>query len=148
MISERYSLDQIKENIKKNFGENDSYLLALKQEGFKRGLSKIVSTNLLINREKSDLYILFFDEKGIYRKNITEKLDDDYKLISWKRIDFVNLVEKTRVSILEISHMGEKIGFEIPYEGDLYKENKENLKKLKEKNWNNSESLEDILQDE
>lgn len=145
MVNDLYSLAQIKEDIKERFGENDSYLLALKQEGFKRGLAKIVSTNLLINREKSDLYILFFDEKGIYRKNITEKLDDDYKFFEWNKIDFVNLVEKNISAVLEISRMGEIFGFEIMYEGELFAENKENLKNLKANNWNKDESLEELL---
>lgn len=145
MISERYSLDQIKENIKKNFGENDSYLLALKQEGFKRGLSKIVSTNFLINKEKSDLYILYFDKEGIHRKNISESLEGEYKLIEWNKIDFVNLVEKNISSVLEVSRLGEIFGYEIPYQGQIYTENKENLNKIKTNNWNKEEGLEEIL---
>lgn len=145
MNSEVYSLDYIKNLLKEEFGDNKNYLLALRHDGFKRGLSKIVSANIFINREKSDLYLLYFDKKGIYKKNLTNSTEDDFKLIYWNKIDYVNLIEKAKLSILEVSNMGQIIGFEIPYDKDFYKENEENIKKLKEINWNNNESFEELI---
>lgn len=140
-----YDLDQIKDKLKEKFGENDDFLLAYERGDFKKGLSKLITTNILSKRDESDLYILYFDNDGIYISNISESLEDEFVVINWNKINFVNLIEKKKLAFLEISDMEEIFDFEILYEGEIFSENKKNLKKLKSNNWNKDESLDNLL---
>lgn len=140
-----YDLYQIKEKLKEEFGENDNFLLAYKGVDFKNGLSKLITTNILSMRDESDLYILHFDDLGIYISNITESLEDEFRIINWNKINFINLIEKKKLAFLEISDLEETFDFEVLYEDDIFSENKKNLKKLKRNNWNKDESLNILL---
>lgn len=144
MKNTSYNLDKIKEKVKEKFGEEDNYLLAFKQDDLKTGISKLISTNILSKKDESDLYILYFNEIGIYKNNFTKSTDVEFILINWNTVDFVNLIEKSKAAVLEISSMGKILSFEVAYEGDIFLENKINLKKLKANNWNKDESLGDL----
>lgn len=54
----------------------------------------------------------------------------------WHEISSFELKLKNNKAILELVHIGKKIGYEIPFKGAIFRDNKENLQKLESKDWN------------
>lgn len=54
----------------------------------------------------------------------------------WNEISSFDIKVKNNKAIIELVHIGKRIGYEIPFNGRIFGTNKTNLKKLEEKDWN------------
>lgn len=131
------SNQEINEKIKSEFGDLDNHLLAFKHNGIKKGLAKLlIIGGVYYTFDSNRTFILYFSNKGIHEEEISNSVKRDFLLMPWNEISSFELKTKKNKAILELVHIGKKIGYEIPFTGAIFKGNKENLQKLEGKDWN------------
>lgn len=131
------SNQEINEKIKSEFGDLDNHVLAFKHNDVKTDLFKwLVPGGLYYTMDSSRTFILYFSNKGIHEEEISNSVKRDFLLMPWHEISSFKLKVKKNKAILELVHIGKKLGYEIPFTGTIFKGNKENLQKLESKDWN------------
>lgn len=131
------SNQEINEKIKSEFGDLDNHLLAFKHNGIKKGLAKLlIIGGVYYTFDSNRTFILYFSNKGIHEEEISNSVKRDFLLMPWHEISSFELKLKNNKAILELVHIGKKIGYEIPFKGAIFRDNKENLQKLESKDWN------------
>lgn len=131
------SNQEINEKIKSEFGDLDNHLLAFKHNGIKKGLAKLlIIGGVYYTFDSNRTFILYFSNKGIHEEEISNSVKRDFLLMPWHEISSFELKVKKNKAILELVHIGKKLGYEIPFTGAIFKGNKENLQKLESKDWN------------
>lgn len=128
--------NEIREKVKQIFGNTDNYLIALKYNDTKTGLAKLIASNLFYTLDSNRNFILFFDEKGVHEKEISNSIKGDFLIIPWHEIENLQVIDKKNKGIIEFNHLGKRVGYEIPYTGKLFKGNEINFNNLKSKKWN------------
>lgn len=128
--------NEIKEKVKNNFGDDKNYLVTIKHNDAKSGFAKLITSNLFYTLDSSRTFILYFSPKGIYEKEISNSSKGNFSLIPSNEIEDFELLEKSKKSIINFLHLGKKVSYEIPYEGKIFVDNKENIDILKENDWN------------
>lgn len=127
--------EKIEEKVKDIFGNTHDYLIILKHNDAKKGLAKLLASNLLYTFDSNRTFLIFFDEKGINKKEISNSLKGNFVLMPWHEIEDFELSEKSNKAILFFSHLGKKIAYEVSFSGKFFKNNRENLDNLKNKDW-------------
>ncbi|WP_243343500.1 histidine kinase [Anaerococcus sp. AGMB09787] len=127
--------NEIEEKVKSILGNTKDYLIVLKHNDLKKGLGKLLASNLLYTFDSNRSFLIFFDEKGIHEKEISNSLKGDFVLMPWHEIEDFELSEKSNKAILSFSHLGKKVAYEVSFSGKLFKNNRENLDNLKNKDW-------------
>lgn len=128
--------NEIKNKIKSNFSDDKNYLVAIKHNDVKSSLTKLIASNLFYTLDSNRTFILYFSPKGIYEKEISNSSKGNFSLIPSNEIENFELLEKSKKSIINFLHLGKKVSYEIPYEGKIFVDNKENIDILKENDWN------------
>lgn len=128
--------NEIKDKIKNNFSDDKNYLVAIKHNDAKSGLIKLIASKFYYVLDSSRTFILYFSPKGIYEKEISNSSKGNFSLIPSNEIEDFELLEKSKKSIINFLHLGKKVSYEIPYEGKIFVDNKENIDILKENDWN------------
>lgn len=128
--------NEVAEKVKDNFNDEENYLFALKCNDFKTGLFKLLLSKLYYTMDSARSFILYFSEKGIYEKAISNTMNGNFVLMPWNEVeDFVIDIKNNKAN-LAFSHLGKKVLYEIPYTGTMAKSNKNMLEKLLGKNFN------------
>lgn len=131
------SNQEINEKIKSEFGNLDNHVLDFKHNDVKTDLFKwLILGGLYYTVDSSRTFILYFSNKGIHEEEISNSVKRDFLLMPWHEISSFKLKVKKNKAILELVHIGKKLGYEIPFTGAIFKGNKENLQKLESKDWN------------
>ena len=128
--------NEVAEKVKDNFNDDENYLFALKCNDFKTGLFKLILSKLYYTMDSARSFILYFNEKGINEKEISNTLKGNFVLMPWNEIGEFNVDLKSRKAIITLFHIGKKVLYEIPYTGTMAKSNKNMLEKLLGKNFN------------
>lgn len=128
--------NEINEKINNEFGNLDNHLLAIKHNDLKTGLAKLIASNLFYTLDSNRTFILYFSNKGIHEEEISNSLKRNFLFMPWKEISSFDVEVKNNKAIIELVHIGKRIGYEIPFNGTIFEINKDNLKKLEAKNWN------------
>lgn len=129
--------NEINEKIKNEFGNLDNHLIAFKHNGIKKGLAKLlIIGGLYYTFDSNRTFILYFSNKGIHEEEISNSVKGDFLLMPWNEISSFDIKVKNNKAIIELVHIGKRIGYEIPFNGKIFGTNKDNLKKLEEKDWN------------
>lgn len=128
--------NEVAEKVKENFNDTENYLFALKCNDFKTGLFKLLLSRLYYTMDGARSFILYFSEKGIYKKEISNTMNGNFVLMPWNEIGEFNVDLKSRKAIITLFHIGKKVLYEIPYTGTMAKSNKNMLEKLLGKNFN------------
>ena len=129
--------NEINEKIKNEFGNLDNHLLAIKHNGIKKGLTKLlIIGGLYYTLDSNRSFILYFSNKGIHEEEISNSVKRDFLFMPWNEISSFDIEVKSKKAIIEIVHLGKRLGYEIPFNGKIFGTNKDNLKKLEEKDWN------------
>ena len=81
-------------------------------------------------------FILYFNEKGINEKEISNTLKGNFVLMPWNEIGEFNVDLKSRKAIITLFHLGKKLLYEVPFSGTMAKSNKNMLENLVGKNFN------------
>lgn len=128
--------NEVAEKVKENFNDDENYLFALKCNDFKTGLFKLLLSKLYYTMDSARSFILYFNEKGINEKEISNTMNGNFVLMPWNEIGEFNVDLKSRKAIITLFHIGKKVLYEIPYTGTMAKSNKNMLEKLLGKNFN------------
>lgn len=128
--------NEINEKIKNEFGNLDNHLLAIKHNDLKTGLAKFIASNIFYTLDSNRTFILYFSNKGIHEEEISNSLKRDFLFMPWNEISSFDIEVKNNKAIIELVHIGKKIGYEIPFNGTIFGTNKANFKKLEDKEWN------------
>ena len=128
--------NEVTEKVKENFNDDENYLFALKNNDVKTGLFKLILSKLYYTMDSARSFILYFNEKGINEKEISNTLKGNFVLMPWNEIGEFNVDLKSRKAIITLFHIGKKVLYEIPYTGTMAKSNKNMLEKLLGKNFN------------
>lgn len=129
--------NEINEKIKNEFGNLDNHLIAIKHNGIMKGLAKLlIIGGVYYTFDSNRTFILYFSNKGIHEEEISNSVKGDFLLMPWNEISSFDIKVKNNKAIIELVHIGKRIGYEIPFNGKIFGTNKDNLKKLEEKNWN------------
>lgn len=129
-------LEEIKDKVYKDFGDTENHLVVMKYNDAKKGLAKLLASNLFYTLDSSRTFILYFNNKGINEEEISNSVKRDFLLMPWNEITSFNIDVKNDKALLNIVHLDKKIGYEIPFSGKIFSDNKANLKSLDLKEWN------------
>lgn len=141
-----YNKEELKEKVASRFNETKNYVVAKKNNSMKNRLLKLSLSSLVYVMDSSRTFILYFSEKGIYEKEISNSLKGDFYLIPWHEIENFSVTEKKDKVILDVIHLGKRYGYEIDYNGRFYEGNKEIVVLLLEKNWNKIDKIKKTLE--
>lgn len=128
--------NEINEKIKNEFGNLDNHLLAIKHNDLKIGLAKLIASNIFYTLDSNRTFILYFSNKGIHEEEISNSLKRDFLFMPWNEISSFDVEVKNNKAIIELVHIGKRMGYEIPFNGKIFGTNKANFKKLEDKDWN------------
>lgn len=128
--------NEVAEKVKDNFNDDENYLFALKNNDVKTGLFKLILSKLYYTMDSARSFILYFSEKGIYEKEISNTMNGNFVLMPWNEIDEFNVDLKSRKAIITLFHIGKKVLYEVPFSGAMAKKNKIMLENLLGKNFN------------
>ncbi len=136
-----YSLDDIKNKVRECFGNTDNYLYVFNRDNVKKGLARFLLLGpLAFVLTGSQNYILNFNEKGIYEKNISTNLKGNFVLMPWHEIEDFKVGFRMNIAIIEFLHLGKKMRYEVPFKGRMCIENSDNLEKLQDVKWHQIEN--------
>lgn len=127
---------EIDKKVEEIFGDTFNYLLAIKHNDVKKGLAKLLVSNLFYTLDSNRTFILFFDEKGVHEKEISNSTKGNFLVMPWNEIESFDIKEKSNKALIELNHLGKKMAYEIPFTGKIFTKNEENIENLKSKNWN------------
>lgn len=128
--------NEVAEKVKDNFNDDENYLFALKCNDFKTGLFKLILSKLYYTMDSARSFILYFNEKGINEKEISNTLKGNFVLMPWNEIGEFNVDLKSRKAIITLFRLGKKLLYEVPFSGTMAKSNKNMLENLVGKNFN------------
>ncbi|MDU4715690.1 MAG: histidine kinase [Anaerococcus sp.] len=128
-------LGECREKIRENFSKTDSYLFAIKHNSKAKGLLKLLVSDLYNTLDSSRTFLLNFNEKGIYEKEISNSTKGDFILMPWDEINSFEIDERSNKAFINFSHLGKNISYEISFNGKMCEDNLDNFKNLKENNW-------------
>lgn len=128
-------VDEFREKIKEKFKNTDSYLFAIKHNSTGKGFLKLFVSNLYNTVDSSRTFLLHFNEKGIYEKEISNSSKGDFILMPWDEIEVFEIVEEARKAFIKFSHLDKNISYEIAFDGKMAVDNRKNFDNLKEKSW-------------
>lgn len=129
------SREEIKKSVVNRFGNEKSYLVVFKYNSLSKSILKILLSKLYYIFDNSKTFILVFDNKGIYEKEISNSTRTDFYLFPESEIENFEINNKTNKSIISFDHLGKNISYEVPMTGKIFKDNKENLAVLVKNNW-------------
>lgn len=127
---------EIAEKVKEDFNDDKNYLFALKRNDFKRGLAKLILSKLYYTMDSARSFVLYFNEKGIYEKEISNTVKGNFVLMPWDEIENFTVDYKGSKANITLVHLGAELLYEVPFTGNMAKGNKERLDDLQKKAYN------------
>lgn len=127
---------EISDKVKEDFNDDKNYLFALKRNDFKRGLLKLFLSRLYYTMDGARSFVLYFNEKGIYEKEISNTVKGNFVLMPWDEINDFTVDYKSSKANITLVHLGAKLLYEVPFTGSMAKGNKERLDDLQKKAYN------------
>lgn len=127
--------DELRKDIENSFGHGTSFLIAIKHNSpVKKGIKMIIS-NLYNTYDSNRTFLLVFDKKGIYEKEISNSDKTDFYLMPESEIESFSVEEKSSKAYINFDHISKSLSYEIPFDGRLFKYNKENFNSLRASSW-------------
>lgn len=127
---------EIADKVKEDFNDDKNYLFALKRNDFKRGLLKLFLSKLYYTMDSARSFVLYFNEKGIYEKEISNSVKGNFVLMPWDEIENFTVDYKGSKANITLVHLGAELLYEVPFTGSMAKGNKERLDDLQKKAYN------------
>ena len=128
-------VNEFREIINEKFKNTDSYLFAIKHNSTGKGFLKLFFSNLYNTVDSSRTFILHFNEKGVFEKEISNSTKGDFILMPWDEIEVFEIDEKSNKAFMNFSHLGKNISYEIDFDGRMDVDNRKNFENLMEKSW-------------
>lgn len=134
------SINEIRQDVKKRFGNTNNYLVVIKKNKVSTGFFNLfIIGGLLYPLLSNRTLIVVFTPQGIYEKEISNSIKGDFVLIPWNEISDFSIQRGNINTIIKYTYLNKKIMYEVSYKGVPYKDNKENEDKLYNKDWNRVE---------
>lgn len=127
---------EIADKVKEDFNDDKNYLFALKRNDFKRGLLKLFLSRLYYIMDGARSFVLYFSEKGIYEKEISNSVKGNFVLMPWDEIENFTVDYKGSKANITLVHLGAELLYEVPFTGSMAKGNRERLDDLQKKAYN------------
>lgn len=129
------SQNEIRDAVYEEFNNTENYLVAIKHDDVVKNLLKLLASNLFYTIDSNRTFVINFNEDGIYEKENSNSTKRDFLLMPWSEIEDFGIIEKNNKVFIEFKHIGKDTGYEIPFNGKIFKDNGENIKKLKSKDF-------------
>ena len=127
--------EELKKDIEKRFGRGTSFLIAIKHNSPTKKAIKMIISNLYNTYDSNRTFLLVFDSKGIYEKEISNSDKTDFYLMPESEIENFSIEEKSNKVYIKFVHVGKGLSYEIPFDGRLFKDNRENFNDLRASSW-------------
>lgn len=115
---------EVEQFVQENFGKSDNYLVAIKSNGFVKGLLKLLLNNLYYTLDSSRSFVLYFDDKGVHEKEISLTDNASFLFIPWREVTDFNVRDKEGKAFIDINHLGKTYSYEIGFNDKLLKGNR------------------------
>lgn len=126
---------EIKDAVYKEFKTKDNYLVAIKHDNIGKNLLKLMISDLFYTIDSTRTFVLNFNEDGIYEKEISNSMKRDFLLMPWSEVEDFEVIEKNNKVFIKFKHIVKDTGYEIPFNGKIFNDNKDNFRNLKDKNF-------------
>ena len=126
---------EIKGKVQNLFGKDDGFLVVMKHNSPLNGLAKLLLSNLIYALDSNRTFILYFDEMGIHKTEISHSTKGAFTCMPWQNIEDFSFVEKGTKNLIAFRYDGKTLQFEVPFDGKIFFENKRLFEDLRQKNW-------------
>ncbi|MDY3005547.1 histidine kinase [Anaerococcus sp. AGMB00486] len=127
---------EIEDKVFESFDDRENYLLTIKNDSNAKSFAKLLLSNIFNTFDSNRTFILYFSSKGIYEKEISSSIKGDFTLIPWHEVESFRIEKKDKQAFIYFNHIGKKMSYEAPFDGKLFKKNKDKFKILEDRNWN------------
>ncbi|WEG36079.1 hypothetical protein PYS61_02630 [Amygdalobacter indicium] len=116
--------------VREKFGTTDNYLVALKRNSVAKNLLEWWLSGLIYALDNSRTFVLYFDDKGIYEKELSLTDNAPFLLIPWREVYDFNFEDKGNKVYINVNHLGKTYSYEITFNNYLLRGNRERLQQL------------------
>ena len=127
--------EAIKKEVEEKFGAQAKYLFAMKHNGPVKSTLKLFLLDGLYAYEANRTFVLVFDKKGIYEKEISNSDKTEFYLYPESEIEEFEVHREAKKATIHFLHIGKSIAYEIPFRGRLFSENEDRFNGLEKANW-------------
>ena len=121
--------------VREKFGTTDNYLVAVKRNSVAKALLEWWLSRLLYAIDSGRTFVLYFDNTGIYEKELSFTDNAPFLLIPWREVYDFSFKDKGNKIYLNVNHLGKTYSYEIWFNKYLLKGNRERLSQLIEHNF-------------
>lgn len=121
--------------VREKFGTADNYLVAVKRNSVAKALLEWWLSRLLYAIDSGRTFVLYFDNTGIYEKELSFTDNAPFLLIPWREVYDFSFKDKGNKIYLNVNHLGKTYSYEISFNNYLLKGNRERLRQLIEHNF-------------
>ena len=121
--------------VREKFGTTDNYLVAVKRNSVAKALLEWWLSRLLYAIDSGRTFVLYFDNTGIYEKELSFTDNAPFLLIPWREVYDFSFKDKGNKIYLNVNHLGKTYSYEIWFNKYLLKGNRERLRQLIEHNF-------------
>ena len=127
--------EAIKKEVEEKFGAQAKYLFAMKHNGPVKSTLKLFLLDGLYAYEANRTFVLVFDKKCIYEKEISNSDKKEFYLYPESEIENFEVHREAKKATIHFLHIRKSIAYEIPFRGRLFSENEEQFNGLEKANW-------------
>lgn len=127
--------EAIKKEVEEKFGAQAKYLFAMKHNGPVKSTLKLFLLDGLYAYEANRTFVLVFDKKGIYEKEISNSDKKEFYLYPESEIEKFEVHRETKKATIHFLHIGKSIAYEIPFRGRFFLENQDQFNQLEKADW-------------
>ena len=130
-----YDMEEIRSQVRAAFGDTDNYLVVVKHNDWQSDLVKLLISSLFYATDSSRQFLIYFNQKGIYEKELGTPLKGDFVLMPWHEIEEYSLKPWYMHKVIRFLHLGKKVGYDVQLSGRINQDNRANLAKLIANDW-------------
>lgn len=127
--------EAIKKEVEEKFGAQAKYLFAMKHNGPVKSTLKLFLLDGLYAYEANRTFVLVFDKKGIFEKEISNSDKKEFYLYPESEIKKFVVHREAKKATIHFLHIGKSIAYEIPFRGRFFSENEDRFNGLEKANW-------------
>lgn len=127
--------EAIKKEVEEKFGAQAKYLFAMKHNGPVKSTLKLFLLDGLYAYEANRTFVLVFDKKGIFEKEISNSDKKEFYLYPESEIEKFEVHREAKKATINFLHIGKSIAYDIPFRGRFFSENEDRFNGLEKTNW-------------
>ncbi|MDO5732434.1 MAG: hypothetical protein Q4P72_01445 [Eubacteriales bacterium] len=127
---------EIRAKVQGVFHNTSNYVVAVQHRSALRQFGSLIVSNVLNATDSNRTFLLYFDKQGIYEAETSFSEKSQFLLMPWHEISDFSYRDKGGHILLSYTHLGQKRGYQIDFNGAIMKDNRENTLSLIQKDWN------------